>query len=127
MYVVSGINRCPGFGQWTFKEMPMSGNGWKTVHSSLFTHTQTITLHTVYRVHWLWAKAQKMRWIEELQCLQVEMESAVRFFRHQEQFWQVKQELLEPWSQSGHAACSQTKCNVVLDGYSGRVQVYYFT
>jgi hypothetical protein len=26
-----------------------------------------------------------MRWIEELQCLQVEMESAVRFFRHQEQ------------------------------------------
>ncbi|KAI9432452.1 hypothetical protein H4582DRAFT_1821080 [Lactarius indigo] len=57
-----------------------------------------------YRVHWLRAKAQKMRWIEELQCLQVEMESAVRFFRHQEQFWQAKQELLEPQSQSGHAA-----------------------
>ncbi|KAF8262212.1 hypothetical protein EI94DRAFT_1603313 [Lactarius quietus] len=43
-----------------------------------------------YRVHWLRAKAQKMRWIEELQCLQVEMESAVRFFRHQAQFWQSK-------------------------------------
>jgi len=55
-------------------------------------------------VHWLWAKAQKMQWIEELQCLQVEMESTVGFFRHQEQFWQVKQELLKPWSQSGHAA-----------------------
>ncbi|KAH9016578.1 hypothetical protein EDB84DRAFT_1249850, partial [Lactarius hengduanensis] len=56
-----------------------------------------------YRVHWLRAKAQKMRWIEELQCLQVEMESAVRFFRHQEQFWQEKQELIDPQSQPGHA------------------------
>ncbi|KAH9170154.1 hypothetical protein EDB89DRAFT_1908022 [Lactarius sanguifluus] len=57
-----------------------------------------------YRVHWLRARAQKIRWIEELQCLQVEMGSAVRFFRHQEQFWQAKQELIEPKSQPGHAA-----------------------
>ncbi|KAI9431655.1 hypothetical protein H4582DRAFT_1822223 [Lactarius indigo] len=56
-----------------------------------------------YRVHWLRAKAQKMRWIEELQCLQVEMDSAIRFFRHQEKFWQTKQELIEPQSQPGHA------------------------
>ncbi|KAI9431446.1 hypothetical protein BJY52DRAFT_1131837 [Lactarius psammicola] len=56
-----------------------------TVYASLFTHIQrNITLHAIYRVHWLRAKAQKMRWIEELQCLQVEMGSAVRFFRHQE-------------------------------------------
>lgn len=48
------------------------------------------------------AKAQKMRWIEELQCLQVEMESAVRFFRHQEQFWQAKLEFIEHQSQPGH-------------------------
>ena len=45
-----------------------------------------------------------MRWIEELQCLQVEMESAVRFFRHQEKFWLAKLELIEPQSQPGHAA-----------------------
>ena len=32
------------------------------------------------------------------------MESAVRFFRHQEKFWQVKLELIEPHSQPGHAA-----------------------
>ncbi|KAH9011246.1 hypothetical protein EDB84DRAFT_1445273, partial [Lactarius hengduanensis] len=57
-----------------------------------------------YRVHWLRAKAQKMQWIEELQCLQVKMESAVRFFKHQEQSWQAKQELIEPQSQPGHAA-----------------------
>ncbi|KAI9431647.1 hypothetical protein H4582DRAFT_1822196, partial [Lactarius indigo] len=56
-----------------------------------------------YRVHWLRAKAQKMRWIEELQCLQVEMDSAIRFFRHQEKFWQAKKELIEPQSQPGHA------------------------
>lgn len=65
---------------------------------------QQIILNAVYRVHWLRAKAQNMRWIEELQCLQVEMESAVRFFRHQEQFWEEKQALLEPRSQPGHAA-----------------------
>jgi hypothetical protein len=45
-----------------------------------------------------------MRWIEELQCLQVKMESAVRFFRHQEQVWQAKLELIEPQLQPGHAA-----------------------
>ena len=45
-----------------------------------------------------------MRWIEELQCLQVEMESAVRFFRHQEQVWQEKEKLIEPQSLPGHAA-----------------------
>ena len=51
---------------------------------------QKINLIAVYRVHWLRAKAQKTRWIEELQCLQVEMESALRYFRHQEQFWNEK-------------------------------------
>lgn len=55
-------------------------------------------------MHWLRAKAQKLRWIEELQCLQVEMESAIRFFRHQAKFWDVKQELIAPHSQPGHAA-----------------------
>jgi hypothetical protein len=60
--------------------------------------------NAVYRVHWLRAKAQKTRWVEELQCLQVEMESAVKFFQHQEQFWQEKQELIDPLSQAGHAA-----------------------
>ena len=45
-----------------------------------------------------------MRWIEELQCLQVEMESAVRFFRHQEQVWHVKEEAIDSQSQPGHAA-----------------------
>jgi hypothetical protein len=58
----------------------------------------------VYRVHWLRAKAQKMRWIEELQCLQVEMESAVRFFEHQEQVWRGKEEGIVSESQPGHAA-----------------------
>jgi hypothetical protein len=58
----------------------------------------------VYWVHWLRAKAQKMWWIEELQCLQVEMESAVRFFQYQEQIWKEKQGSIEPISQPGHAA-----------------------
>jgi len=63
-----------------------------------------LNTNTVYRVHWLRAKAQKTQWIEELQCLQVEMESAVRFFHHREQFWQEKQMLIDPRSQPGHAA-----------------------
>ena len=47
-----------------------------------------------------------MRLIEEIQCLQVEMESAVRFFRHQECFWETKQKLIEPepLSRPGHLA-----------------------
>ena len=61
-------------------------------------------LNAVYQVHWLRAKAQKTRWIEEIQCLQVEMESAVRFFQYQERFWQEKQELIDRRTQPGHAA-----------------------
>ncbi|KAF8259619.1 hypothetical protein EI94DRAFT_1615116 [Lactarius quietus] len=58
-------------------------------------------------LHWLRAKAQKMRWIEELQCLQVEMESAVRFFRHQAQIWQSKMEHADFRLQPGHAAWAE--------------------
>jgi hypothetical protein len=65
---------------------------------------QQMDLNAVYRVHWLRAKAQKTRWVEELQCLQVEMGSAVRFFQYQEKFWQDKKELIEPKLQPGHAA-----------------------
>ncbi|KAF8261036.1 hypothetical protein EI94DRAFT_1427548, partial [Lactarius quietus] len=50
------------------------------------------------------AKAQKMRWIEELQCLQVEMELAVRHFKHQERAWLEKREVFDSHSQPGHAA-----------------------
>jgi len=64
----------------------------------------TSNLNTVYRVHWLRAKAQNTQWIEELRCLQVEMESAVRFFQHQEQLWQEKQKFIESQSQPGHIA-----------------------
>jgi len=65
---------------------------------------QKINLNAVYRVHWLRAKAQKTWWIEEIQCLQVEMESAVRYFQYQKRFWLEKQKLIEPQSQPGHAA-----------------------
>ena len=70
----------------------------------ILTDVQNMSLNTVYRVHWLRAKAQKTRWIEEIQCLQVEMESAVRFFQYQEQFWQKRQELTDLRTQPGHAA-----------------------
>jgi hypothetical protein len=53
-----------------------------------------------------------MRWIEELRCLQVEMESAVRFFRHQERFWQAKLELIGPQSQPGHAAWAERQSSM---------------
>jgi len=76
---------------------------WISVHACS-DGCSTKKLNSVNRVHWLKAKAQKAWWIEELQCLQVEMESAIRFFQHQEQFWQEKQELIEPASQLGHAA-----------------------
>jgi hypothetical protein len=65
-----------------------------------------LNIGAVYRVHWLRAKAQKMRWIEELQCLQVEMDSAVRFFRHQEGIWCAKEGAINPQSWPGHTACA---------------------
>jgi len=78
-----------------------------TVGTSHFMGTlmdaQHMDLNAVYWVHWLRAKAQKTWWIKELQCLQVEMESAIRFFQHQEKFWQEKQEIIKPKSQPGPA------------------------
>jgi hypothetical protein len=55
--------------------------------------------------------AQKMQWIEELQCLQVEMESAVRSIKHQ-QFWQAKLDLIELKSQLGHAAWAERQSSM---------------
>ena len=76
-------------------------------HIPFYTHYDghsSSKFNAVYRVHWLRAKAQKTRWIEELQCLQVEMESAIRFFQFQEKSWQEKRGLIEPRSQPGHAS-----------------------
>jgi hypothetical protein len=83
----------------------MTVGAFQSIHTLM--NSQQLNSNAVYRVHWLRAKAQKTQWIEELQCLQVEMESAVRFFRHQERFWQEKQGLIEPLSQPGHAAWAE--------------------
>jgi len=81
-----------------------------------------LNTNAVYQVHWLRAKAQKTQWIEELQCLQVEMESAIRFFQHQEQFWQEKQGLIDPQSQPGQAAWAARQSamwsSMVIQAYS---------
>jgi hypothetical protein len=71
---------------------------------SAHIRSRNVTIDVVFRVHWLRAKAQKMRWIEELQCLQVEMESAIRYFTHQEQMWQKRGAIVDPQSQPGHSA-----------------------
>jgi hypothetical protein len=85
--------------------MSRLGNGWKIVRPfSVHTPIKKYNHVAVYRVHWLRAKAQKMRWIEEVQCLQVEMESAVRFFRHQEGVWHAKEGVINSHSQPGHVA-----------------------
>jgi hypothetical protein len=68
-----------------------------------------------------------MRWIEELQHLQVEMESAVRVFRHQEGVWCAKgggHEFLI----TARACCmgGQTKCNVVFNGNTGSINIFHF-
>ena len=81
-------------GEWMEDCMSFSGHSY-LIH---------VTFHLVYRVHWLRAKAQKMRWVEELQCLQVEMESAVRFFRYQRQIWHAKEEVIGFQLQPGHVA-----------------------
>jgi hypothetical protein len=79
-----------------------------TVSTFYFMHVlidvHKMDLNAVYQVHWLRAKAQKTWWVEEIQCLQVKMESAIRFFQYQERFWQEKQEVIDIQTQPGHAA-----------------------
>ena len=83
---------------------------------------RNVTFHAVFRVHWLRAKAQKTRWIEELQCLQVEMESAIRYFRHQEQVWKGRGEIIDSRSQPGHAAWAAKQsamwCSMAIHAHS---------
>jgi hypothetical protein len=54
----------------------------------VFTSSQYfIKLFAVKRVHWLRARAQKMRWREECIILRYEMQRTVRFFLHKSTYW----------------------------------------
>ena len=45
---------------------------------------------TVYRVHWLKAKARRDRWAEEVELLRSEMDWTQAYFRAQAHHWEVR-------------------------------------
>lgn len=55
--------------------------------------SKSLSLHPVYRVHWLCARAQAHRWDEELTIVQHEMEWTVQFFMKQVQIWEERRKL----------------------------------
>ena len=44
----------------------------------------------VQRVHWIWARAQKHRWDEELLLVKYEMQWTTRSFLHKAREWEVR-------------------------------------
>ena len=111
----SGTSHCLWF--WTTDVWQDSDVGeWMEDCTCFSVHLYLIyvTFNSVYQVHWLWAKAQKMRWVEELQCLQVEMESAVRFFKYQGQIWHAREEVIDFQLQRGtlHGQPDKVQCGV---------------
>lgn len=61
---------------------------WKNVRRAFLYFSKLITFSTVYRVHWLKAKARKNRWNEEFILLASEMDWTVLYYRYQAAGWQ---------------------------------------
>src|SRR6201999_682048 len=49
--------------------------------------TIMLICRAVKRIHWLRARAQKLRWQEELLLVTYEMQWVVRYFMHQSRMW----------------------------------------
>jgi len=60
---------------------------WQSVNGLASWYFILLTCATVYRVHWLKAKAQRDRWKEEIKFLYHEMDFCVNFMEHQEGLW----------------------------------------
>lgn len=64
-------------------------------------------IHLVRRVHWLRARAQLMRWQEEVTLTTYEMQWTVRYFIHKSKFWSDVQTI--------PASTSNTPANIQFD------------
>ena len=69
-----------------------------------FVGKNVINFDIVQRVHWLRARAQFMRWQEEVKLTTYEMQWTVSFFVHYSHKWER-----EPGSSAGHSAYFKRK------------------
>ncbi len=60
----------------------------KNVSTHLISTSSPIFIMTVQRVHWLWARAQKIRWYEEHILIGYKMQWTVRSFLHRSSIWE---------------------------------------
>ncbi|KIM39386.1 hypothetical protein M413DRAFT_74977, partial [Hebeloma cylindrosporum] len=67
-------------------------------------------LESVKRVHWLRARAQEMRWQEEVILVEHEMEWTVRYFLHKMDYWRAPPPPDREPPSSGAAAYAARKC-----------------
>jgi hypothetical protein len=82
------------------------GHGWMTVSSAMhwFHDHVLITNYTVERVHWLHAKAQFERWVEEQDSIHNEAEWIPVFFHTKSEAWRKLMAHAVHGSLKGHAS-----------------------
>ena len=97
----------PGFGDWMARMHQRVMIGWMNVSIILPFYPLlcfTFPTHTVYRVNWLRAKARYARWCEEEVLLRTEMDSSMRWHRHQNSEWLRRVESANSAGLPGHEA-----------------------
>ena len=94
-YEVSAMWHCHGSGQWIYKEIRRKPRTWTNVSRTLNVLSwKFISLSTVYRVHWLKAKARRDRWTEEFNLLSSEMDWTVSYYQYQASCWQQRADVI---------------------------------
>ena len=74
----------------------------------------TFVFYIVNRVHWLRARAQKLRWKEEFVLVAHEMEWTVRYYIHQSKVWKTRGSVANDMGDNGAAV------------YASRMQAMWF-
>jgi hypothetical protein len=84
----------------------MMGHGWIAVsdHICTYLHTNMLIFDTVERVHWLRAKAQFQRWLEEDRSIHNEAEWVPSFFQARSEMWSNLKVTASQGSLRGHEA-----------------------
>lgn len=71
---------------------------------------------TVRRVHWLRARAQKMRWQEEVTLTGYEMQWTVRYFQHMSHKWELPSNSFGIGPSSGASSSGPNVAVTLSDG-----------
>jgi hypothetical protein len=131
MSLVRRKSSCRGFGKhledivgdWPPEKMPVAPQ--KTSNASRYIGPIFIprSLFTVRRVHWLRARAQLMRWQEEVTLTGYEMQWTVRYFRQMSTKWVIPSDLSTP--AQGTSASGGSGSGMPLHSLTGGAIAYW--